>query len=92
MAEQQSQGSPRLVPISYHSATITDTPDIPVDLKGYERNVTKCKAFVGVFSLVGIFTNGAILRSYSKRLRGQVLWEGVDLAFEVSIQPAACAL
>jgi hypothetical protein len=89
MSPQASQQYPRLVPISYHRSIITDTPDIPVDLPGYERNVKKCKALIGIFIILSILSNAAIIATSvpSGASHALGLWEGLNWGFQVRIAP-----
>lgn len=77
-----SPDSPTLVPISYRTTNITDTPDIPVDLKGVERNILKCRICFGLSSLLGILSEVVFDTDVNRR---RSAWGSASLGLQVSI-------
>jgi hypothetical protein len=69
------------VPISYEITDITDTPDIPVDLKGFEWNVAKCKACLGLVSFLGVLAEVFLETGANQRLSA---WGYATLGLQVS--------
>ena len=76
-----------LVAIPYWSTSISDTPDIPVDVKGFERNVLKCKICLGLSSLLGILSEVVFVTDVS-RIRSS--WGTASLGLEVSALSSMC--
>jgi hypothetical protein len=74
----------RPVPLSYQSNIITDTPDIPVDVNGYERNVKTRKAAVGIFSVLGLLISGAIIAKHPASRKADAMCQWIDVGFQVS--------
>lgn len=84
VTSETPERSSRLVPLSYQSSIITDTPDIPVDVKGYERNVKTRKAVVGIFSVLGLLAGGAVIVKHPAPRKADATCQWVDLGFQVS--------
>jgi hypothetical protein len=78
---QSSPTTQSLVPISYEITDVTDTPDIPVDLKGFEWNVAKCKACVGLSSFLGVLSEVFLETGANQRLSA---WGYATLCLQVS--------
>lgn len=70
------------MPIPYRITDITDTQDIPVDLKGYEWNVAKCKACLGLSSFLGILAEVLSETASEQRLS---VWGYTTLGLQVGL-------
>lgn len=74
--------SDTLVPISYRITRITDTPDIPVQLKSFRRNVARCKACFGLSCIFGIATEIILI---ANPLRSRSVLQNAGLGLQVSM-------
>lgn len=83
-SSQTPERSTRPTSILDQSSTVTDTPDIPVDLEGYERNVKTRKVAVGIFSALGLLVTGAIIAKHPINRKGGLVAEWVNVVFLVS--------
>ena len=80
---------PDMTCVSYSTSAPTDTPDIPVDLRGFESNVRICSWSTGLFTVLGL-----ILEAIGVRVAGKncSIWQWVTIGFQVSNRPEAVLL
>jgi hypothetical protein len=76
--------TPRLVPLSYHTTAVTDTPDIPIGLGHFDWNIRKCKASTAISCLVGALMNGWSIWHWQGFGKAKVFWTYLELGFQVS--------
>jgi hypothetical protein len=80
---------PDMTYVSYSTSAPTDTPDIPVDLRGFESNVRICSWSTGLFTVLGL-----VLEVIGVRITGKnsSVWQWITIGFQVRNRQEAVLL